>query len=319
MDTVRLPGGAAVALATPLDERGELDHAGLERLVRRVLSGGVSMVCPTGSTGEGARLGPRRRAEVAAAVRGLVPAEVPVVAGLPATDTESVLTELAGLAATGVTAALVSPPSYFPMPGDEVLRFYEELAAATPLPIVLYNIPQFTKVTIPPPVVGDLAAHPAIAGIKDSGRDMEYLLAVLEATSGGTGSPGSTGSPVSPTNPAADFTVLTGTDTLLMAGLLSGADGTIAASANLVPELGAEICRSVASGDLDRALRAQRRLTDVVLACRRGTPPAGWKSALEIAGICDRRLAGRAAPLSGQDHAALADHLARLGVVKERR
>jgi 4-hydroxy-tetrahydrodipicolinate synthase len=301
MDTVRLPGGAAVALATPLDETGELDHAGLERLVRRVLSGGVSMVCPTGSTGEGARLGPRRRAEVAAAVRGLVPAGVPVVPGLPATDTDSALTELALLADADVTAALVSPPSYFPMPGEEVLRFYAELAAASPLPIVLYNIPQFTKVTIPPRVVGDLAAHPAIAGIKDSGRDMEYLLTVLAATSGG------------------DFTVLTGTDTLLVAGLLSGADGTIAASANLVPELGVEICRSVASGDLDRATAAQRRLTDVVLACRRGTPPAGWKSALEIAGICDRRPAGWASPLPDHDHAALADRLARLGVAKERR
>jgi dihydrodipicolinate synthase/N-acetylneuraminate lyase len=306
MDTVRLPGSAAVALATPLDEMGDLDHAGLELLVRRVLSGGVSMVCPTGSTGEGARLGPRRRAEVAAAVRGLVPAGVPVVPGLPATDIESALTELALLADADVTAALVSPPSYFPMPGDEVLRFYEELASASPLPIVLYNIPQFTKVTIPPHVVGDLATHPAIAGIKDSSRDMEYLLAVLDATSGGTGS-------------AADFTVLTGTDTLLMASLLSGADGTIAASANLVPELGAEICRSVAADDLDRAMAAQRRLTDVVLACRRGTPPAGWKSALEIAGICDRRLAGQASPLPHQDHAALADRLAQLGVAKETR
>src|SRR5918999_1317545 len=189
MDTVRLPGSAAVALATPLDERGELDHAGLERLVRRVLSGGVSMVCPTGSTGEGARLGSRRRVEVAAAVRGLVPAEVPVVPGLPATDTESALSELALLADIEVTAALVSPPSYFPMPGEEVLGFYAELAAASPLPIVLYNIPQFTKVSIPPQVVGELAAHPGIAGIKDSSRDMEYLLAVLGATTGGAGSP----------------------------------------------------------------------------------------------------------------------------------
>jgi 4-hydroxy-tetrahydrodipicolinate synthase len=310
METVRLPGSAAVALATPLDARGELDHAGLERLVRRVLSGGVSMVCPTGSTGEGARLGARRRAEIAAAVRSLVPAGVPVVPGLPATDIESALTELARFAAADATAALVSPPAYFPMPGEEVLRFYEELASASPLPIVLYNIPQFTKVSIPPRVVGDLAAHPAIAGIKDSGRDMEYLLSVVEATSGGTGSP---------TGAAADFAVLTGTDTLLMAGLLSGADGTIAASANLVPELGVEICRSVASGDLDRATAAQRRLTDVVLACRRGTPPGGWKSALEFAGVCDRRPAGRASPLPDHDHAELADRLTRLGVAKESR
>lgn len=302
MSTVRLPGGAAVALATPVDQTGRLDHTGLGRLVSHVLAGGVSMVCPVGSTGEGARLGTQRRIEVTAAVRNLVPDGVAVVAGMPASDLDSALAELTALGEAGATAALVSPPSYFPMTDDEVRRFYERLASETPLPILLYNIPQFTTVVLAPSVVGALAAHPAIVGIKDSSRAMEYLLAVIDATAS-----------------AANFRVFTGSDTLLVASLVSGADGTIAASMNISPALGVRICRSVAEGDLDQARSLQRRLTALVKACRSATPPAGWKAALEIIGVCGRDLVGPASPLSAQDHAALAEELATLGIPEDSR
>lgn len=294
---MRLPGGAAVALATPLNEAGEPDRDGLRRLVRHVLEGGVSMVCPTGSTGEGARLGARRRAEVTAAVRELVPGDIPVVSGLPAADLDAARAELAALHSAGASAALVSPPSYFPMTADEVRRFYEELIAGSPLPIVLYNIPRFTAVPIAPAVVGTLAADPTVVGIKDSSMDMENMLAILEQTAG------------------ADFTVLTGTDTLLVTSLLAGADGSITAGANMCPDLCSQIVRLVADGDLEQAWAVQRRLTDVVVTCRGGTPPpAGWKSALQTAGLCDRRLAGHASPLPEPEHAALAERLAKLGI-----
>jgi dihydrodipicolinate synthase/N-acetylneuraminate lyase len=98
-----------------------------------------------------------------------------------------------------------------------------------------------------------------------------------------------------------DFALLTGTDTLLVASLAIGAAGSIAASANLVPEMGCGIVAAVEAGDLDRAQELQQRLYDVVLACRAGEPPAGWKAALELAGLCSARLA---APASGLDAAA---------------
>lgn len=260
------------------------------------------MVCPAGSTGEGARLGAQQRIEVTAAVRDLVPEGIPVVSGVPASDLDSALTELKALHEAGTSAALVSPPSYFPMTDDEVRRFYERLASASPLPIVLYNIPQFTAVGIAPPVVGALAAHSTVVGIKDSGKNMEYLLAVIDATES-----------------AGNFTVFTGTDTLLMASLVSGADGTIAASANVCPALGAKICRAVAEDDLEQARSLQRRLTAVVKACRRDTPPAGWKAALEIIGVCGRGLVDPASSLSVQDHATLAEKLAALGIPEDDR
>ncbi len=95
-----------------------------------------------------------------------------------------------------------------------------------------------------------LAAHPAVAGIKDSSRDMEYLQQVIYATAG------------------ADFSVFTGSDTLLAASLTLGAAGTLTAAANLVPELTSGLHHAVAAGRLAEALSLQQRLTRIVSACR---------------------------------------------------
>lgn len=288
--------GVFAALATPLDERGELDEDALERLLAHIVGGGTSGVSPAGSTGEGSRLTRRQRRQLTATVRALVPARFPVLSGLPLTSVEEGITELAELADAGATAALVAPPAYYPLDDDEVLRLYETLAERTPVPLVLYNIPVFTKVPISPGVVGRLAAHPAIAGIKDSSRDLEYFHQMLAAT-GGT----------------PDFTALTGTDTLLLPSLLAGAGGTIAASVNLVPRLAVEIRRAFGEGDLDLAGTRQRRLAEIVHACRCGSVPAGWKAALEYVGLCAPHLAAPATPLPPGPRTRLRARLAELG------
>jgi dihydrodipicolinate synthase/N-acetylneuraminate lyase len=191
---------------------------------------------------------------------------------------------------------LVAAPFYYPLSDTGVLRTYETLADHSPLPLVLYNIPVYTKITIAPAVAGRLAAHPAVAGIKDSSRNMEYHLQLIYATAD------------------AEFSVLTGSDTLLVASLTAGAAGTIAASANLVPELTSGVCRAVAAGQTAEALRLQQRLTRIVTACRRGYAPAGWKAALEIAGVCAARPVPPGTPLSADERAALAADLAAEGI-----
>lgn len=303
--------GVVAALVTPLDERGRLDEAALERLLAHVVGAGVDGVSPAGSTGEGARLSRRQRLRLAARVRALVPERLPVLPGVPLTSVEEGAAELAELAELGVTAALVPPPTYYPLADDEVLRLYELLADRSPIPLLLYNIPIFTKVPIPPTVVGRLRAHPAIAGIKDSSRDMEYFNQVLAATgdassgvtSTGEGSPAGSG-----------FAVFTGSDTLLLPSLHAGAAGTIAASVNLVPEMAIGVLRAYEEGASGPARARQRRLAEVVHACRCGSFPAGWKAALEEAGLCASRMAAPAAPLDPHLRDRLRRRLVELGV-----
>jgi dihydrodipicolinate synthase/N-acetylneuraminate lyase len=291
-----LPAGAMVALATPVHPDGSLDAGGLERLVQRVVSGGIDGISPLGSTGEGARFTRAQRREITRRVRALAPPGMPVIPGLPLVTPAEGPAELEGLAEAGATAALVAPPSYYPLTDDGVLRVYETVAEHSPIPLLLYNIPVYTKISLPPAVVGRLAAHPQIAGIKDSSRDMEYQAQVIAATEG------------------AEFRVLTGADTLLVVGLTHGAAGIIGASANLVPELTRGVCRAFAAGDVAGALGLQRRLTRITHACRRGAPPAGWKAALEIAGVCQAHPVPPGTGLTAAEQASLAGLLTAEGL-----
>jgi 4-hydroxy-tetrahydrodipicolinate synthase len=290
------PSGAMVALVTPLDADGRLDDHGLERLVERVVAAGIDGISPNGSTGEGARLGRERRIAVATRVRKLAPDGMPVVSGVPLTTLDEGRAELDDLAELGATAALVAPPSYYPLPNESVLRMYEALAGDAPLPLLLYNIPIFTKVRLAPGVVARLATHPAIAGIKDSSRDMEYQQELIAATAD------------------AEFAVLTGADSLLVASLAVGVAGSITAGANLVPELPVGIQRAFHADDFRTATELQRRLARIVAACNAGEPPAGWKAALSVAGVCGPDLAAPAAALPATLRATLEIRLAAEGI-----
>lgn len=263
-----MPRGVVTAMVTPMDGSGHLDVGSLERLIVRSLDGGVVGLSPCGSTGEGARLSARERVDVARRVRAYAP-DVPVVPGVPVTAVPTAEEELAELGNLGATAALVAPPAYYPMSEADVVRLYTDLADRSPIPLLLYNIPAFTGVVVSPDAAARLAVHARVVGIKDSSRDLEYLQSVIRAVAG-----------------AEDFVVYTGTDTLLVASMLVGADGAVTASSNLVPGWGVEIIDAVAAGNLDRAGSVQDALVQVVEACRRGALPSGWKHALHLAGVC---------------------------------
>jgi dihydrodipicolinate synthase/N-acetylneuraminate lyase len=302
MDSTPRLGHTMAALATPWQagaapsgggSSGGIDVGGLERLVERVVSGGADGISPAGSTGEGALLTRSQRVDLTARVRRLTPAGLPVIPGLPLSALTDGPAELDALAAAGADAALVAPPSYYPLSDDAVRRLYATLAENSPLPLVLYNIPVFTKVRLSPAVVGFLATHPAVIGIKDSSRDMEYQQEVLTATAASRDG----------------FAVLTGTDSLLVASLTIGAAGTIAASMNLVPELPSGIYRAFAAGDVATATRLQQRLAGIVGVCRRGLFPAGWKAALEVAGVCERIAVPPGTSLSAEEFEQLSARL----------
>ncbi|MQA04874.1 MAG: hypothetical protein GEV07_19865 [Streptosporangiales bacterium] len=288
--------GATVALLTPLDENANIDEAALDRLLRRVLDGGVTGISPTGSTGEGARLSRAQRLEMTRLVRKLVPETTPVIPGLPLTSIAEGAEELAQQADQGASGALVAPPYYYPLSDEEARRLYLDLADRAALPLVLYNIPVFTKVKFAPTVVAELAEHPNIVGIKDSSRDIEYFQELAGRTEN------------------SDFSVITGSDTFFIACLLAGGVGTIAASANLVPQLPAGIYRAVQDGDIEKASQLERDLRRVIHICRVGNLPAAWKAALAHLDVIQPYLAAPAAPLPAVLREELVRELTAAGV-----
>ena len=292
--------GVIVALLTPVTQEGRVDHGALRRLVERLVDRGVTGVSPLGSTGEGYSLGLEQRLAVVDTVAQSVPAGMPVIPGVFAHNHEQAVAEIAAYADRGGTAVLAAPPSYYPLQAAEQERYFSRLADAAALPLVLYNIPVYTKVQIAPAVAAALAPHPRVAGLKDSGRDLGYAATLLDA--------------VAAAGAAADFAVLAGADSMLVSYMLAGARGTICANANVVPEVVLACYEAVRAGKLDDALRLEARLRAVQAAFRTGSPPAAYKAALAAAGVGEPWLVPPRLPLTEAETAQLLTRLTALEV-----
>src|SRR5438105_13668004 len=163
------------------------------------------------------------------------------------------MAEVEAAARSGAAAALVTPPFYYPIDQASVLAFYRALAAESSLPILLYNIPQNTKIVAEPETVAALAHEGAIAGIKDSSRDFEYFERVCALTQD---------------LPA--FRIFTGSDTMLLPSLVMGASGTICGGANVAPGWIVRVHSEFVAGDMNSARAHQEDVLDLVLHLRAG-------------------------------------------------
>lgn len=265
--TVLPPDGVSVALVSPATPEGELDGPAIDRLVAAALDGGATGLSPGGSTGEGVRLtGAQRRelvSRVAAGARGR-----PVMAGVPPFPRADFLAEVAAVADAGAEAVLVTPPGPYAVSDTELAEHFEGLADASAVPIVLYHIPRLAGIGFAPEVARRLARHPRIVGLKDSGRDMEYLYAVTGATRD------------------EEFRVVTGTDILLPESLTAGAVGAIVASPNVAPSWTVQLYDAALAGDSGTVAKVRAQLIELVGVSRGVGFPDGWKAGAALLGLC---------------------------------
>lgn len=289
--------GIYCALATPLNASGDLDLGGLDRLTERVLQGGVTGISPVGSTGEGSRLTAEQRHRVIERVRATAPIGFPVIAAPSTAVPPGITDEISALADLGSDAVLLAPPMAYALGDRDVRRYYETVAEKSALPIVMYHIPHLTGVPVTPAVVAELAHHERIVGIKDSSRDFDNFQLFRYASAD-----------------AAEFRVFTGSDSQLLAAVVVGGAGAIAASANVVPELGTQLYAAARNQDWPTARALQERLHGVVSAARAAGYPTGWKAALEICGVCSGYPAPPALPLDPERRATLRARLRELEV-----
>jgi dihydrodipicolinate synthase/N-acetylneuraminate lyase len=292
--------GVIAALLTPVDRAGLVDRGALRELVERLLSRGVTGISPLGSTGEGYSLDLDQRLAVVETVAATVPPGTPVIPGMFAHNHQQAVAEIAAYADHGGTAVLAAPPGYYPLTPAEQRGYFDRLADATALPLVIYNIPAFTKITIDPAAAAALAAHPRVAGLKDSGRDLNYAARLLDA--------------VAAAGASADFSLLTGTDVMIVSYLLHGARGTICANANIMPEVVRAAYDAVQAGKLDDALRHEATLR-ALQACLPAGSTAAYKAAMAATGVGERWLVPPRLALTDADNARLVDRLAALDVL----
>jgi 4-hydroxy-tetrahydrodipicolinate synthase len=294
--------GVLPALVTPLHRDGSADDSGIRRLVEHVISGGVHGLLPLGSTGEGAALGERTRWQVLKIVIEAAADRVPVICGVAQPHLEAARAEVAAAARLGASAALVAPPFYYPTDQATVRAFYRRLAAESKIPLLLYNIPQFTKVVAEPSTVAELATEGSLAGIKDSSRDFEYFENVRLAT-----------------RHLKHFRIFTGSDTMLLASMAMGGAGTICGAANVAPSWVVRVFDDFQRGDWSSARTDQEALIELVNVLRAGVFPASIKAALQLQGICEPWPAPPTAALDEAATARLRESLDRWGLLSKPR
>jgi 4-hydroxy-2-oxoglutarate aldolase len=260
--------GIFAPVVTPfLPGSEDLDLDGFRANGRAHLADGLAGLVVAGSTGEAALLDEVERTALVAAAREVAPSDRLVIAGTGAESTRQCLTRCRAARDAGADAVLVVAPHYYAnaMTLAALRAHYQRVADASPLPVILYNIPKYMHFALPAELVAELAAHPNVVGIKDSSGDAAMLAGFLAAQS-------------------ETFTVLTGSGAGLHAALQAGARGGILAVSLFAGPTALAVVGAHAAGDAAAAAAGQAILTPLaqVIVAKLGVP--GVKHAMERVG-----------------------------------
>jgi len=258
--------GIIPAMVTPFDSQGKVSKDSLQKLVDYLIEGGVHGLFPVGSQGEFYALEKEEKKKIIEVVLDQAKGKVPIYAGTGAITTKETITLTKMAQDIGVDAASIITPFFVSPTQDELYEHYLAVAKSTNLPILLYNNPGRTGVSLSTDLVVRLSKVDNIVGIKDSSGDMSLTAEYIRRTSN-------------------DFSVLAGRDTLIYGTLLYGGKGAIAATANVAPKLVVEIYQAYVRGDIEQAKKAQADLAPLRLAFNLGSFPVVIKDALELIGI----------------------------------
>ena len=287
--------GALTALVTPF-RKGEIDHAALAELVEAQIAAGIHGLVPCGSTGESATLTHEEHIEIVHAVVRQARRRVPVLAGAGSNSTSEAISLTRGAEEAGADGALLISPYYNKPTQEGIYRHYVAVAAATRLPVIIYNIPGRTASNITPETLGRLAQVKNIAGVKEATGSLAQVIETMAA-----------GGP--------DFAVYAGDDILTLPIMAAGGLGAISVVSNVVPREFAELAEALLAGDLVRSRALAGRLLPLMRALALEVNPIPVKTALALMGRCTDELRLPLTPMETPNRARLEVVLREHGLV----
>ena len=259
--------GVLPPIATPFDDNGHLHKEALAENIRKWNDTGLAGYVVAGSNGESALLEFDEVIEALHVSRRAASADKLIIAGTGRQSTQATIRLTHAAADAGADAALVITPSFYggQMTPAALIRHYETLADASPLPLIVYNVPKFTHLNIAPETVARLVHHENIVGIKDSAGNIGQIIDLVRVCAPG-------------------FSIMMGNGPAFFSGLQAGASGGILALANVAPRECVEIWRLVGEGRHDQAREIHYRLMPVGRAVTSGYGIPGLKAALDHLG-----------------------------------
>ncbi len=283
--------GTGVALVTPF-RNGSIDWESLERIIEHVIAGGVEFLVSLGTTGESATTSDKEHREILDFTIKVNRGRLPLVAGVfGGNNTAAMVEKIGQFNFEGIDALLSSNPAYN-KPGQEgIFHHYMDLAEASPLPIIIYNVPSRTSSNMTAETTLRLAhASDKFIGVKEASDDIYQVMKILK------------GRP-------SDFLVLSGDDFITLPLIAAGGDGVISVIANSLPRPFTDMVRAALRYDMPTAQNLNFKLLELYKLLFLEGNPVGVKAAMELQGLCSRDVRLPLVPMSEQGvHLMMAEY-----------
>jgi len=287
--------GSLTALVTPF-KGGKLDEKALEKLLEHQLSSRADGIVPCATTGESPTVRPEEWAYIMKAVVSKCRGKALVLAYTGSNDTEETKRRTAEAEKLGVDGALIVTPYYNKPTQEGLYQHFKAVAGATELPIMLYNVPSRTGVSIEPRTVARLAELDNIVAIKEASGSLDQVSQIIKLCGD-------------------RLTVFSGDDSLTLPMLSVGAKGVVSVVANIAPHDTAEMVRLFLHGDVEGARRIHLKQFSLVKALFCETSPGPVKYALSLMGLCSPEMRLPLAPVSLSTEKLVAEELRAYGLI----
>lgn len=260
--------GTGVALVTPFNSDGSVDYTGLQNLINHTVNGGVDYLVSLGTTGETATLSAEEKKDIWAFTADKVAGRVPIVAGIGGNNTREVTEQLKQFD-SGRYDGILSVSPYYNKPTQEgIYQHYKAIAEASPLPVILYNVPGRTGSNMTADTTLRLAHEfKNIIAIKEASANFDQFNKIIKEK-------------------PADFLFISGDDPITLPMIAMGAVGVISVVGNALPAIFSTMVRMCLSGNFIEAQPLHYSMTEITGHFFTEGNPAGVKAALKILDIC---------------------------------
>lgn len=287
--------GVGVALVTPFMPDNTIDYDSLGRLVDHQINAGADYLVVLGTTSEAPTLSAEECRAVRSFVAGKAAGRVPLVLGMGGNNTAALTAALKEENLQNFCAILSVTPFYNKPSQEGLFRHFTAVADASPVPVILYNVPGRTGVNMTAATTLRLSAHPNIVAVKEASGNVGQAQQIIAGCAD------------------KDFVVLSGDDALTLAIISAGGDGVISVIANALTADFTEMVHAALEGSMDRARAINNRLMPFYPLLSADGNPAGIKALLGAMGRCDNRLRLPLVEATAATSARLAEELNRLG------
>lgn len=282
--------GTGVAMITPFTENGEVDFPSLGKVIDFLIAGGVEYLVSLGTTGETPTLSKKEKLDILQYTFDKVADRVPVVVGIGGNNTAELVNDLKTYPLEKAVAVLSASPNYNKPSQEGIIAHYKALAAVSPKPIILYNVPGRTGRNMSATTILTLASVPNIAGIKEASGDMAQCMQLLKERPD-------------------DFLVVSGDDALALPQLACGMDGVISVAANAFPGEFSDMVRYCLQYSIPEAKILNDKLLEAYDLMFVENNPAGVKAFMADMGLLSNFLRLPVVPLSSGLHAKVSRYL----------